>query len=284
MKSSRRKSSAKGKLEANSNAVKPRAAAAPERAKAKSGEDEGRYLPDDQSLAVLFLNEMLEERVGDVITVSAKRDAWVALATWLSAAAYPPRTKSGFNRDSVMRVLGCRDGFLHALVLVEHVMSRYHGPYSGNFPETQTRKIRERDAILAPLKEIAADFDKSMRDCLKVYKSNNSELETITRTDIGAERDVPTSAPENGRCRVVAVVKNEYGRTVKSREWSAQDETNLSDTRAWLLRNFLDAMEDMEHRELRATWHAYHPDGRLSAGEMTGRNGKIENRWGLIDA
>lgn len=87
------------------------------------------------------------------------------------------RTVDGFDRDGIMRMLGSRDGLLHALVLVEAVIERYHGPYRGNFNPKHTRKIAERDAIVGPMREIAKILDTNMRECLRVYEKNHAELE-----------------------------------------------------------------------------------------------------------
>lgn len=91
-----------------------------------------------------------------------------------------PRTSQGFDRDGVSRLLGSRDGILHALCLVESFIARYHGPYRGNFPPRHVRKIKQRDAIVGPMREIAAILDRDMRECLLAYQKNHDELEAAT--------------------------------------------------------------------------------------------------------
>jgi hypothetical protein len=140
-------------------------------------------LHETPSLAGMFIRELANEMSsGDQLSIRGSQAAWLALASSVLENEFPPRTKASFDRDGVMRVLGARDGYLHALCEVERVIKSIHGPYSGNFPARQTKKIRERDAILAPLKDLAESFQKSMEDCLAAYEKNNKELEEIKRS------------------------------------------------------------------------------------------------------
>lgn len=42
--------------------------------------------------------------------------------------------------DALSRLLGVRDGYIHALLAVKNAIGRFDGPYTGRFNARHTRK------------------------------------------------------------------------------------------------------------------------------------------------
>ncbi|UEM16781.1 hypothetical protein J4G43_022735 [Bradyrhizobium barranii subsp. barranii] len=71
--------------------------------------------------------------------------------------------------EALSRLLGARDGYIHALLAVRSMRQRFHSQYTGNFHPRHVRKIAERDAITAPLRELEASLDADQKRCSEAY-------------------------------------------------------------------------------------------------------------------
>lgn len=72
--------------------------------------------------------------------------------------------------DALNRLLGARDGYVHSLLTVRGMISRFDSAYTGRFNPRHVRKIAKRDAITKPLREVAAQLEEDMRRCQETYK------------------------------------------------------------------------------------------------------------------
>lgn len=53
-----------------------------------------------------------------------------------------------------LRMIGTRDGLVHALLNVRDIIQRYDGPYAPKIHARHTRKLAERERILEPLRAL----------------------------------------------------------------------------------------------------------------------------------
>jgi hypothetical protein len=85
---------------------------------------------------------------------------------------HPGQTAHG-GRTNVgtgdLRMLGARDGFAHALILVRHYIRVIDGSYAPRIHPRHVRKRQRRDAVLRPLKEIERRLAKSHAETQAAY-------------------------------------------------------------------------------------------------------------------
>lgn len=74
-----------------------------------------------------------------------------------------------WSDTELSRLLGARDGYVHSLLAVRSMIQRFHGTYRGNFPARHVRKIAQRDAITAPLRELEKSLEADMQRCREAY-------------------------------------------------------------------------------------------------------------------
>jgi hypothetical protein len=75
-----------------------------------------------------------------------------------------------WSDEELSRLLGARDGIVQALLAVRSMRERFHSQYRGNFHPRHVRKIAERDAITAPLRELEASLDADQKRCMEAYE------------------------------------------------------------------------------------------------------------------
>jgi hypothetical protein len=93
-----------------------------------------------------------------------------------------------WDEEAIARVLGARDGYVAALIDVEQMIARFDGPYRGRFNPRHVRKIAERDAITAPLRELAKYFRDGMNSCQTAYDRERARRDALASTPQPIER------------------------------------------------------------------------------------------------
>jgi len=72
--------------------------------------------------------------------------------------------------DALSRLLGACDGYVHGLLAIRMMITRFDRSYAGRFHPRHVRKIERRDAITKPLRELADQIEKDLRRCQDVYR------------------------------------------------------------------------------------------------------------------
>lgn len=70
-----------------------------------------------------------------------------------------------------LRILGSRDGLVHALIKVRQHIGAIDNQYNKIDPR-HVRKRAARDAVTHPLKEVAQYLDQAQKDCQAAYKKS----------------------------------------------------------------------------------------------------------------
>jgi len=74
-----------------------------------------------------------------------------------------------WSDNELSRLLGARDGYVHAILAVRSMIHRFHSQYTGNFHPRHVRKIAARDAITDPLRELEASLEADHKRCKEAY-------------------------------------------------------------------------------------------------------------------
>jgi hypothetical protein len=82
-----------------------------------------------------------------------------------------------------LRMLGTRDGLVHALIWVRNEIISIDGPYRKLDPR-HTRKRAERDAVLRPLKALEARLAEAHKNCQAAYDKSCAERD-LTKMEAG---------------------------------------------------------------------------------------------------
>lgn len=69
-----------------------------------------------------------------------------------------------------LRMLGTRDGLMHALVWVRQHIGAIDGTYAPRIHPRHKRKRAARDAVVRPLRELEQRLAKSVEDTKAAYK------------------------------------------------------------------------------------------------------------------
>lgn len=83
--------------------------------------------------------------------------------------------------DGDLRMLGARDGLLHALVAIDMVIGRIDSPYRQIDPR-HVRLRAQRDEVLRPLREIRDRLKKEHDDTLAAYEKTRTPKTANTTT------------------------------------------------------------------------------------------------------
>lgn len=83
-------------------------------------------------------------------------------------------------REEATRVLGARDGYIHALLRVRAQIGYIAGPYSPGIHPRHVRKLAERERRLRPLRELEKIFEESHRACQASYDEWTKEITART--------------------------------------------------------------------------------------------------------
>lgn len=74
--------------------------------------------------------------------------------------------------DGDMRMLGTRDGLVHALIWVQNQINAIDGQYAPRIDPRHKRKRAARNAVLRPLKELEARIAKAHKECGAAYEAS----------------------------------------------------------------------------------------------------------------
>ena len=72
--------------------------------------------------------------------------------------------------EALSRLLGACDGFSSSLITTRNKIAQFDSAYTGRFDPRHVRKIERRDAITKPMRELAEQIAKGLRDCQEVYR------------------------------------------------------------------------------------------------------------------
>ena len=76
--------------------------------------------------------------------------------------------------DGDLRMLGCRDGMAHALIWVRGQIAAIDGGYAPKIDPRHTRKRKQRDAVLRPLKELEQRMAQSHAEIVAAYETSRN--------------------------------------------------------------------------------------------------------------
>lgn len=76
------------------------------------------------------------------------------------------------KEDGDMRMLGTRDGLVHALIWVQNQINSIDGQYAPRIDKRHKRKRAARDAVLRPLKELESRIAEAHRNCVAAYEKS----------------------------------------------------------------------------------------------------------------